>query len=175
MSPHVQFTYTVANDKPAVVSTAKLNADGSTYSTSYALFDGLLRPVQAQAPAKTDTTGAVTGRMIADTFYDSSGRVSKTNDPYFDGTAPPSGTLSAATDTAVPGQSVTTYDGQDRPIVQAFQQLGVEKWRTTTSYTATASASCRPRAAPRPQTITDAQGKTVALAPVPRRVRERRL
>jgi YD repeat-containing protein len=81
----------VAKDKPAVVTSAELNANGSTYSTSYALFDGLLRPVQTQAPAKTDSAGAVTGRTITDTFYDSSGRVFKTNAPYFNGNAPSSG------------------------------------------------------------------------------------
>lgn len=58
------------------------------------MFDGLLRPVRIQAPAKTDSTGAVTGRMIADMFRNTSGQVTKTNSSYFHGN-PPSGTLYA--------------------------------------------------------------------------------
>lgn len=162
MSPTAQFTYTVAKDKPAVVTSAELNADGSTYSTSYSLFDGLLRPVQTQAPAKTDSSGVVTGRTIADTFYNSSGQVIKTNAPYFNG-SPPSATWYAATDNEVPGQTVTTYDGQSRPTVQAFQQLGVEKWRTTTSYTGDTLSVVPPKGGTPTTTIIDAQGKTVAL------------
>ena len=156
---NAQFTYTISKDEPAVVTSQELNADGSTYSTSYALFDGLLRPIQTQEPAQADTTS---GRTIADTFYDSSGRVFKTNAPYFDSSAP-SGTLYAPTDNAVPGQTVTTYDGQGRPIVQAFRQLGVEKWRTTTSYTGDSVSVVPPKGATPTTTVIDAQGKTIAL------------
>ncbi len=159
MSPNAQFTYTVATDKPAVVTSAELNADGSTYTTSYALFDGLLRPVEAQAPAKTASTS---GRMISDTFYNSSGQVFKTNAPYFDGTAP-SGTLNTPADNAVPGQTLTTYDGQGRPTVEAFKQLGVEKWHTTTSYTGDSVSVVPPKGATPTTKIINAQGQTTAL------------
>ncbi|GAA0318118.1 type IV secretion protein Rhs [Actinoallomurus spadix] len=162
MSPHMQFTYTISKDEPAVVSTQQLMWDGSTYSTSYQLFDGLLRPVQTQAPAKVDAGGTVTGRMISDAFYDSSGRVFKTNDPYYNETAP-SGTLYAPTDNAVPGQTVTTYDGQGRPTVEAFQKLGVEQWHTTTTYTGDSVSVVPPKGSTPTTKIVDAQGRTTEL------------
>ncbi|MFI6596630.1 polymorphic toxin-type HINT domain-containing protein [Nonomuraea sp. NPDC050536] len=162
MSPHVQFTYTMSRDKPAAVTTAKLNADGSTYTTSYQLFDGLLRPIQTQGPAMTNCSGTVTGRTISDTFYDSSGQVVKVNDDYYNA-APPSSTLFAAADNEVPGQTVTTYDGQGRATVEAFRQLGVEKWRTTSSYTGD-SVSVVPPTGETPTTkVFDAQGKVTEL------------
>ncbi|GAA4635358.1 RHS repeat-associated core domain-containing protein [Actinoallomurus vinaceus] len=161
-SPHMQFTYTISKDKPAVVSTQRLMADGSAYSTSYQLFDGLLRPVQTQAPAKVDGSGTVIGRMIADTFYNSSGLVTKTNDPYYNATVP-SGTLYAPTDNEVPGQTVTTYDGQGRPTVEAFQKLGVEQWRTTTTYTGDSVSVVPPKGSTPTTKVTDAKGRTTEL------------
>jgi hypothetical protein len=59
------------------VRTEKPESSGTTYGSEYQLSDGLLRPRQIQ------TEGPDGGRLIADTLYDGSGRVVKTNDTYY--------------------------------------------------------------------------------------------
>ncbi|MGA5300194.1 RHS repeat domain-containing protein [Nucisporomicrobium flavum] len=127
--PDIGYTYTLRNSGgPTVVTTKKLNPAGTGHIESVTLYDGRLRERQRQVPA----VGG--GRMISETIYDSRGLAAKTRPAYFNAAAP-SPTLFAPTgDTAVPAQTVTTYDGAGRPSVEAFQVDAAERWRTTTTY-----------------------------------------
>ena len=66
-TPHTAHTYLLRTTAPTVVSTSQLNPAGDPVTT-YALYDGLLRIRQTQAPSPSG------GRLLSDTFYDTSGR-----------------------------------------------------------------------------------------------------
>ncbi len=58
-----------------MLKTEKLtNSDG--YEAEYQLFDGFTRPRQTQVPGPDGT------RLVTDTFYNSIGKVAKTNAAY---------------------------------------------------------------------------------------------
>ncbi len=106
-SPSIAYAYTVSTTAPNSVATTTMHVAGTT--TSYALYDGLLRPRQTQVPSEGG------GRMLTDTFYDNAGRVSGTNNTYF-ATGDPSATL-LIPNLSLPSSTRTSYDGvgpQDR-------------------------------------------------------------
>ncbi|MCT2584636.1 hypothetical protein [Actinophytocola gossypii] len=94
-------------------------------ASCHALFDGLLRKRQVQAPA----VGG--GRLLTDIRYDSHGCVHKETQPYYNN-APIDTDLWVASDIEIPGLTRTEYDGADRVVAQVFQDGAVDKWRTTT-------------------------------------------
>ncbi|MET8140939.1 RHS repeat-associated core domain-containing protein [Sphaerisporangium sp. NPDC005288] len=127
-SPDTRFAYQVRTDGPTTVSTSTLRNDGTGYTTTYALYDGLLRSRQTQQPAPAG------GRVIADTFYDTRGLAAKVNQAYY-AEGEPGGTLwSPASDDDVPAQTVTEYNGMESLTAQIFRKRGTEQWRTTTTY-----------------------------------------
>ncbi|MGO4428486.1 hypothetical protein AB4Z54_59620, partial [Streptomyces sp. MCAF7] len=65
-TPTYEFTYTVTDNQPVAVGTKTLGNRG-IQSTSYTLYDGLLRERQTQAP------GPGGGRLLTDVFYDERG------------------------------------------------------------------------------------------------------
>jgi len=131
-SASVQFAYTIPTDAtgavngPVVVTSRVLRNDGQ-YTVAYQMFDSLLRPRQTQHPAPGG------GRLITDNSYNTRGQEVKTNHPYYNAQAP-SAALFLVADNQVPGQTLTAYDGADRVTAEIFRVLGVEKWRTTTTY-----------------------------------------
>ncbi|GAA4201795.1 RHS repeat-associated core domain-containing protein [Actinocatenispora rupis] len=160
--PNIKYTYTIRNDAPTVVTTQRLVYGGTDtipvalrYSTSYAFYDGLLRPRQTQTPAPSG------GREITDTRYDDRGLVAITNDAYHD-EQDPSTTLYGPT--GVPADLSTTtyaYDGAERQTAAIYQVAGTEKWRTTTAYPGADQTNVTPPAGSTPtSTITDARGRT---------------
>ncbi|MFI6317116.1 RHS repeat-associated core domain-containing protein [Nonomuraea sp. NPDC050556] len=126
-TPNLQHEYLIRNDAPSVVTTKALGPDG-TYLTSTTLMDTLFRPRQIQSQA------AGGGRVVIDTLYDDRGLNAKESQPYFNDDSGPSTTLLSVSDPLVPAQTVTTYDGMERPTVEVYRIKGVDKWRTTTSY-----------------------------------------
>ncbi len=157
-TPSMKYAYQVRTDGPAVVSTARLTNNGTGYITTYQLSDGLLRVRQTQAPAPAGHGG----RVITDTLYDSRGLPATTRQQYYD-TAPPSGTLFVAHDTDVPAETVTTYDGAERPITVAHVELGATKWQTTTAYAGDHTDTTPPAGGTATTTYTDARGHTTQL------------
>ncbi|OPG13724.1 polymorphic toxin-type HINT domain-containing protein [Microbispora sp. GKU 823] len=152
------YSYLIRTDGPSTVTTSTLNANGG-YTTSYALYDGLLRARQTQATA----VGPDGGRIVTDTFYDTAGRAYKTNSAYIADGAPGTGLFTATGDNAIPAQTLTLFDGADRPTASVFRSLGVEKWRTTTSYGGDHTDTTPPAGGIATSTVTDARGRTVQL------------
>ncbi|MFF1867816.1 polymorphic toxin-type HINT domain-containing protein [Kitasatospora herbaricolor] len=154
-SANVTFEYSVLAGKPASVTTKTL-LEGGAYRTSIALYDGLLRPRQAQE----DASGG--GRNTTDTFYDSHGRPYSSNASYWTNIAPRAA-LEVAVDNKVPSQSETEYDGMDRPTASVFKSLNVEKWRSTTTYGPNWSATTPPTGGSPSLSVNDARGRTTEL------------
>jgi len=161
---NVVYSYAINNDAPSVVTTQSLvfgtvsHSNTLHYTTSYALYDSLLRIRQTQKPAPGG------GRAIEDTFYDERGLVAKTTQPYFNAD-PPSATL-----VGVDGQPVTmgdtayTYDGQQRQTAAIVEVGGHEKWRTSTAYPGADRTDVTPPAGATPtSSFVDARGNTTQI------------
>ncbi|GLW33650.1 RHS repeat-associated core domain-containing protein [Actinoplanes regularis] len=155
-SASVKYSYDLNVDAATVVATSRLNAAGD-YVTSYALYDGLMRPRQTQSPSPSD------GRIITETFYDSVGRSVLAFDDYH-ATGGPGGTLLATTDRAfVPRQTRTVYDGASRVTAEVFQPYGSERWRTTTAYGGDRTDVTPPAGGTATSQVVDARGRKVQL------------
>ncbi|MGY4739891.1 polymorphic toxin-type HINT domain-containing protein [Streptomyces sp. ATMOS53] len=146
------YTYSISNTAASVVSTGKLNNDGTTYDTTYALYDALLRPRQTQTPAPGG------GRVIAETKYDSRGLAVEADADYTD-TSAPSGTLANIT-SAVPAQTLTTYDGAGRATAADFYANGAKRSTTSTAYGGDRTTVTPPQGGIATTTLTDTLGRT---------------
>jgi RHS repeat-associated protein len=157
----LQFAYTIPTDStgavtgPVAVTTKTLRNDGQ-YNVGNQLFDALLRPRQSQSAAPGG------GRVITDTFYNSRGQATKVNQDYYNSLAP-STTLFAVADNQVPGQNLAVFDGADRESADIFRILGVEQWRSTTTYGGDRVNVDPPAGDTATTTIEDARGRTVEL------------
>ncbi|MBW6439213.1 RHS repeat protein [Actinoplanes hulinensis] len=150
----IKYGYALNIDKPSVVSTSILNAAGG-YLTSYALYDGLLRPRQTQSPSPSG------GRILTENFYDSAGRQVLEYSAYH-ANGSPDGTLLTSSDAAtIPTQTRTLYDGAGRAVASVFQPHGVERWRTTTAYGGDRTDVTPPSGGTAISTVTDARGRTI--------------
>ncbi|MGW1961973.1 polymorphic toxin-type HINT domain-containing protein [Streptomyces sp. NPDC001935] len=159
-TPNYEFTYTVNENGPTAVGTKTLKNDG-TQRTSYTLYDGFLRPRQAQAP------GPQGGRLVSDTFYDERGLTAKTFAPYYNTSAPATSLLALDDALAVETQSWSTYDGLGR-ILKSQQVAGNSDGgkvlsTTTTSYGGDRTTVTPPKGATPTTTFTDARGHTTDL------------
>ncbi|MEU9327707.1 RHS repeat-associated core domain-containing protein [Streptomyces canus] len=152
-SASLVYTYTISNSAASVVSTGKLNNDGSTYDTTYALYDALLRPRQTQTPAPGG------GRVVAETKYDSRGLAVEADADYTD-TSASSGTLANIT-SAVPSQTLTTFDGAGRATAEDFYALGTKRWTTSRVYGGDRVTVTPPKGGIATTTLTDTLGRTV--------------
>ncbi|MEV5984020.1 RHS repeat-associated core domain-containing protein [Streptomyces sp. NPDC052051] len=148
------FAYSVSSTAPSWASTGTLKADGTTYSTSYALYDSLLRPLQTQSP------GATSGRILTDTRYDSRGLAYEAYADIYDA-AQPSGTYTQAEYGEAPSLTKTGYDAAGRPSTTTFLVGGVQKWQTTTTYTGDSTATTAVPGGSATRTVIDALGRTV--------------
>jgi RHS repeat-associated protein len=155
--PDIAYQYLVRRDAPTAVRTSKLNPAGTGHISTYTIYDGFMRERQSQGPA----IGG--GRMIAETLYDSRGLPYKVRAPYFN-PASPSDTLFQPTgDTAVPAQTVTTFDGAERPVVDSYQLEAVEEWRTTVAYGGDHVDATEPPGGTATSTRINSRGGTAAL------------
>ncbi|MGW3644690.1 polymorphic toxin-type HINT domain-containing protein [Streptomyces sp. NPDC000878] len=146
------YTYTISKTAASAVSTGKLNNDGTTYDTTYALYDALLRPRQTQTPAPDG------GRVIAETKYDSRGLAVEADADYTDATDA-SGALVNIT-SAVPAQTLTTYDGAGRATAADFYANGAKRWTTSTSYGGDRTTVTPPQGGIATTTLSDTLGRT---------------
>ncbi|MEV0253895.1 RHS repeat-associated core domain-containing protein [Streptomyces sp. NPDC050732] len=153
-TPSKKFEYRVQNTAASWVATKSLNNDGSTYQTSYAIYDALLRPRQSQVPAATGT-----GRVITETKYDTRGLTVATSADYIDTTAPESKLATLLT--APPAGTETTYDGAGRPITEKTLALGKEFSRTKTTYKGNSTIVEPPTGASAVTETADARGRVV--------------
>jgi RHS repeat-associated protein len=151
-----EYAYQVGTNILTAVTTRQLRNDGSGYNVSHEIFDGLLRPRQAQHPAPGG------GRVLTDVSYDSRGLVSRRNDAYPDD-QPPGTDLFVVPDAQVPGQTVYSYDGAERETSRVFRVRGVEKWRTTTAHLGDRVTVDPPSGETPTMTIVDAGGQITEL------------
>ncbi|WP_370353772.1 RHS repeat-associated core domain-containing protein [Catenulispora sp. EB89] len=171
--PNSRFSYTVngmpagvttatasATVAPSVVETDSLLEDGA-YGVSTTLLDSLGRTRQTQATPPSDDHG----RVVTDTTYDSVGRVEAVSGPYYDSTTSPSGSMwIPASQSAIPSQTQTWYDGLGRTTDSIVVASGAELWRTHTDYHGADRVDVTPPAGgARTSTLTNSRGKTIAL------------
>ncbi|MFJ4916995.1 polymorphic toxin-type HINT domain-containing protein [Streptomyces sp. NPDC088726] len=155
-SPTIKYAYGIRTTGPNYVHTQRIEKDGASYGHEYTLYDGLLRPRQIQ------TEGQGGGRLVADTYYDGSGRVVKTNDTYYAADAPTSA-LFVPRNEDIDAQTVTEFDGAGRTEASILNVAGIEKNRTTYTYGGDRVHIDPPNGQPPTTTITDAQDRTVEL------------
>ncbi|WP_018530965.1 MULTISPECIES: polymorphic toxin-type HINT domain-containing protein [unclassified Streptomyces] len=155
-SASLKYTYGIRTTGPNYVKTERIENGGTTYGSEYTLYDGLLRPRQVQ------TEGLDGSRLIADTYYDGSGRTVKTNDTYST-TGAPSSTLFEPLNADIDAQTVTEYDGDSRTKATIFKVAGQEKNRTTYTYGGDRVHMDPPTGQTPTTTITDARDQTVEL------------
>ncbi|WP_307625068.1 polymorphic toxin-type HINT domain-containing protein [Streptomyces turgidiscabies] len=149
-TPSIKYSYNVRKDKVTSIKTEKLEIDGS-YGAEYQLYDSMLRPRQIQTEGPNGT------HMAADTFYDGTGNVRKTNSTY-NAADPASGELLLVRNGEVGAQSLLEYDGLGRTTAQILAVGGAEQWRTTTSYDGDLTHVDPPAGGVPTTTITDGQG-----------------
>ncbi|AGZ46087.1 polymorphic toxin-type HINT domain-containing protein [Actinoplanes friuliensis] len=161
-TPSSTFDYVFSDkqtDYPYVVTSA-LNAGGK-YSTSYAIYDGFLRPRQTQIRA---TDG---NRIVTDTIYDEYGNEVKSYQPHAAEGAP-SGQLWWAPEWSLRRVQQTIFDlaGRATDVID-FAGDGetnlVEKWRTHTSYEGDLTRVTPPKGGTAQTNVVDAQGRTREL------------
>ncbi|MEV7525838.1 polymorphic toxin-type HINT domain-containing protein [Streptomyces sp. NPDC091371] len=163
--PAYTFEYQIAELKTPAVTTRALK-DNGTYSTSIAIYDGLLRPRQTQ----TEGHGGV--RVITDTLYSENGTVTQTNNGYL-----AEGNLSTTifvpvSVTQIHNSTQTAYDGLGRAVRSTTVEKGTAKHSAITQYggdwTLARSAMSPTGATPLPgsravKTTTDALNRTTAV------------
>ncbi|WP_106432402.1 polymorphic toxin-type HINT domain-containing protein [Streptomyces sp. LaPpAH-108] len=159
-TPTYEYTYTITGDTPTVVATKTLDNNGGQ-TTSYMLYDGLLRARQLQSP------GPDGGTLLADTFYDERGLTSKVFAPYYT-TGTPDGKLFTPNDAlSVETQTRTTYDGLNRPTAVTQLAGGGDGGKvlntTTTTYDGDRSTVIPPQGGTATTIINDARGNTTEL------------
>ncbi len=153
-TPNLKYAYALSASVPVAVASSSLRSDGTTYTTSYTISDSWLRTRQTQVPAPGG------GRIITDTSYDSRGlAVRELSDIY--NSAAPGAALVAVNAGAAPAQTLSTYDGASRQTAEAFLSLGVERWRTTTTYGGDRVSVDPPAGAVATTEISDARGNVI--------------
>ncbi|MGW1785605.1 polymorphic toxin-type HINT domain-containing protein [Streptomyces sp. NPDC002143] len=149
-TPSIKYSYNVRKDKVTSIKTEKIENDGS-YGAEYQLYDSMLRPRQIQTEGVDGTS------MVADTWYDATGNVRKTNSTYnAEGAA--SDELLLVSDGQVRAQNRLEYDGLGRPTAQIFAFSGAEQWRTKTTYDGELTHVDPPVGGVPTTTVTDGQG-----------------
>jgi RHS repeat-associated protein len=162
-SPSVSYDYTVRNSGGVnAVTTTALNAGTATdprYTTSYALYDGLLRARQTQTVSRAN--GNV-GTVFTETKYDDKGRVASQS-KHYDDTVAPSTTLYTIADWQPKSQTVNVYDRAGRVTALVTKSLGSELWRTTNVYGGDRVSVTRPTGTAATTTVIDGRGRTVEM------------
>ncbi|MFD6530440.1 RHS repeat-associated core domain-containing protein [Streptomyces sp. NPDC060184] len=157
-SANATYTYAIRTATPSATSVSTLNADGKTYTTTYSLYDSLLRPLQTQSPVPAP----LTGRILTDTRYDSRGLAYETYDQAYDDSKSPDGVYAKVEYGTAGAQTNTAHDAAGRPTTTTFFGLTTQKWQTTATYTGDSTATTAPDGGNATRTITDALGRTTA-------------
>lgn len=149
-TPSIKYSYNVRKDKVTAIKTEKIENDGS-YGAEYQMYDSMLRSRQIQTEGPDGT------RMVADTWYDGTGNVRKTNSTY-NAAGAAEGELLLVSNGQVGAQSLLEYDGLGRSTAQISAVSGAEQWRTTTVYDGELTHVDPPVGGVPTTTITDNQG-----------------
>ncbi|WP_156759683.1 RHS repeat-associated core domain-containing protein [Microbacterium karelineae] len=169
--PSVTYEYVVRATGLNAVVTRTIAADGDHHRVSVELMDGLLRPFQTQTESvdtgidRSDDI-ATRGRLVAQTYYDSAGRIDTVTQPWNVAGAPSS--TPQAGIVVPPAQTTYAYDGAGRVVDEVFwigntSDPANEQWRTTTVYDGDTTLVIPPNGASPTLTKTDARGRTVEL------------
>ncbi|WP_405916770.1 RHS repeat-associated core domain-containing protein [Streptomyces sp. NBC_00728] len=152
-TPNVKYDYGLEPNKAPWSSVATLKADGTSYTTTYSLYDSQLRAIQTQRASPLG------GRVLTDTRYDSRGLAYETYADVYDKTTAPNSTY---TQTPYGGgsQTETEFDGAERTTTSTLLVDGVKKWSTTTAYTGDSTATTAIQGGNATRTITDSLGRT---------------
>ncbi|MFG2512764.1 RHS repeat-associated core domain-containing protein [Streptomyces sp. NPDC048584] len=154
-SPSSKFAYHMDTKEQSWVSSSTLKGDGETYTTSYAIFDALLRPLQTQSETPKG------GRLLTDTRYDTRGLPHESHADIFDTTSTPNGTYTRAEYGEAPKQTMTVFDGTGRTTKTTLYIKGVEKWSTIMNYTGDSTATTAVDGGTATRTIRDIRGRPV--------------
>ncbi|CAG7600366.1 RHS repeat-associated core domain-containing protein [Actinacidiphila bryophytorum] len=155
-SANTTYAYHVDNATQSYVATSTLGVNNAR-STSYQIYDALLRPVQQQTPTP------IGGRLLTDTRYDSRGLATATYADTFDSAHAPGGTYDRGEYGGTPTQHQFTFDGAGRTTADQLLVYGVPKWTVSTSYTGDSTATSAPAGGSATRTVTDALGRTTEL------------
>ncbi|MFD5681887.1 RHS repeat-associated core domain-containing protein [Streptomyces bacillaris] len=154
-SPNQKFGYRLSRTDASAVSTSVLNKDGTTYQTTYAIYDSLLRPLQKQSPTPQG------GRLLTDTRYDSRGLAYETHADIFDSKNLPNGTYTRAEYGESPTQTEVVFDGAGRETSRSVYFFGVKRWTTSTQHTGDSTATSSLAGGNATRAVVDARGLTV--------------
>nr|WP_253267828.1 polymorphic toxin-type HINT domain-containing protein [Streptomyces asoensis] len=149
-TPSIKYSYNVRKDKVTSIKTEKIENDGS-YGAEYQLYDSMLRARQIQ------TEGVDGTRMVADTWYDATGNIRKTNSTY-NAAGAASDELLLVSNGQVGAQSLLEYDGLGRTTAEVFAFSGAEQWRTKTTYDGELTHVDPPVGGEPTTTVSDGQG-----------------
>ncbi|MFE5036806.1 polymorphic toxin-type HINT domain-containing protein [Streptomyces sp. NPDC056683] len=160
-TPSYEFTYTITDAKPVAVGTKTIGNSGAQ-DTSYAFYDGFLRPRQTQAP------GPNGGTLLADTFYDERGQVVKEFATYYTDTTAPSTTMFKPENAlSVETQNRYAYDGLGRQTelrqIAGNGDGGAVLGITKTVYGGDRTTVIPPVGGTARTTVTDARGNATEL------------
>ncbi|MFG2776914.1 polymorphic toxin-type HINT domain-containing protein [Streptomyces prunicolor] len=159
-TPNFEFGYAVTDGQPVVVSTKTIGNSGAQ-DTSYAFYDGFLRTRQTQTP------GPNGGALLADTFYDERGLVTKEFATYYITDAPSATLLKPEKALSVETQNRHTYDGLGRETelrqIAGNGDGGTVLGITRTSYGGNTTTVIPPVGGTAQTTVTDARGRTSEL------------
>ncbi|MET9046059.1 RHS repeat-associated core domain-containing protein [Streptomyces sp. NPDC004362] len=153
-TPNYTYDYHLSKSGVSWVSTSTLTPTASGYTTSYTIYDSLLRARQTQTPSPSG------GRIVNLTQYDTRGLVSSTLSDIWDAHNAPSGTPATVEGGEAPLQVDTTYDGAARPITSETKVKGALRWTTTTTYQGDRTIQTAPAGGQAVTTLTNALGQT---------------
>ncbi|MGV5039029.1 ricin-type beta-trefoil lectin domain protein, partial [Streptomyces sp. NRAIS4] len=157
-SPAKKYSYDVIAGKPTAVTTSVLR-DNGTYDDTVTLYDGLGRQRQIQAEAAGD------GRIVTDTHYNANGTVRRTDNAYLAEGEPDTELFQPKSAYTFRSSTVTTYDGQNRPLTVTPYETGTAKTskRTTYDYGDDYTKVIHPAGSASTRTYTDALGRAVRI------------
>ncbi|BCJ52199.1 hypothetical protein Asp14428_36740 [Actinoplanes sp. NBRC 14428] len=154
--PDIEYVYSIRTDAPVSVTTKTLLPNGGV-KTSYALYDGLLRPRQTQDPSPN------VGRIITDTQYDSRGLEVEKAGPFYNKDAPGTTLVDTSKAEGKLPLTQTVYDAVGRAKESIFKVGQTERWRTSTTYHGDHTDVTPPKGQTPTTTYTNAQGLTTRL------------
>lgn len=154
--PSVGYSYLESTTVANAVTTATVM--GSNIVTTYNLYDGLGQLVQTQGLAEGG------GAVVADTGYDAAGNTVLQNNPYSTTSNPSTTLFVPSSESVIPSETVTTFDGSGRTQASILYSLGTERHRTSYAYPGVDRVDATPPAGGTPtSTFTNSLGQTKKL------------
>ncbi|MFE9399974.1 polymorphic toxin-type HINT domain-containing protein [Streptomyces flavidovirens] len=148
------YTYSIKATAPPWVSTATAKGDGNGYTTTYEIYDSLLRPRQVQSPSPKG------GVLVAQTLHDNRGLAVTAQSDVWNASLSPAGKLVTTDGGQFPAQTDTTYDGAGRPVTTETKTGSTPLWTTETRYTGDTVSTSAPAGGQASAVVTNALGQT---------------